>query len=187
MKSVVFLKDYIVKVSEQFRIAITPSDMLNNDKKDGSEKSGDDNCGADTNNSTGSFNKITNMLFYILSLPIYFCFLPFLLIPIVFFIISLICVCIPFFASIYTSLNFAWEISINSIKNILSIKDEIKNHYLSIMVALFVFFIMLKETGVLIKGFDENISLNFVSNITNLIIVLICVSIYTYIVLYCFT
>jgi hypothetical protein len=177
MKSFIALKDYVVKVAEEFRRAITPSDMINNgnDRKDG-----DDSCGGNTDNSTGSFNKIFNMLFYVLSLPLYLCFLPFMLIPIVFFIIGLVCVCLPFFASVYSSFNFAYELSLNSITKMNDFIKNINVHYLSILLALFVFFLILKDSGVLMKDYDSNISLNIVSNITNLILVLVVLALYTY-------
>lgn len=171
------LKDYVVKITEQFRKAITPSEMLNAGGTSG--KNNEDNCGAETKDSSNSFTNISNMLFYILSLPLYFCFLPFLLIPILFFIISLVCVCIPFFASIYTSLNFAMEISFNSIMKIQELVKYIKPHYLSILLALFVFFIILKEDNILIKSFGENIELNLVSNITNILITMVCFALYS--------
>jgi hypothetical protein len=171
------LKEYVVKVAEQFRKAITPSEMLNKGSSD--SKNDKDKCGAETKDSSNSFTNISDMLFYILSLPLYFCFLPFLLIPIVFFIISLVCVCIPFFASIYTSLSFAMELSFNSIMNVQELVKYIKPHYLSILLALLVFFIILKEDNILIKNFGESIELNLVSNITNILIAMICFALYS--------
>ena len=156
---------YIQKVAGEFKKAITPADMLSNN-------SGKDKCGFKTNNSTGSFNKMFNMLFYILSIPLYICFLPLLLIPIVFLLISLFCVSIPLFSSLYMGLNLSSEISFKSIQNITNLFKYFKPNYISIFLSFFVCFAYVLSLSMKEYGMGSS-SLNLVSNISNIFIFLI--------------